>query len=211
MLTGFNTDVEFNGRVFHVQTEDRGLDHPVVESLVYSGGLIVTARKTSYAEALATPEFKEADVLRVMETQHRELIREIRNGKFTKEPLKPFGHSLITNRGFEQVVLGFLLEQVPMQAIEVRAVSDRPGRFEVREPSTERPVVGASVVVDLLSQTGTATRLLEATTDERGSIEASLPEAAAGVLVCQAEALGQQATLRREIGAPEPEPSVRPA
>ena len=51
-MTGFNTDIEYGGRVFHVQTEDKGLENPIIETLVYTGGQIVTARKTSYAQML---------------------------------------------------------------------------------------------------------------------------------------------------------------
>ena len=41
MITGFNTDVKHDGSVYHVQTEARGRDNPVLESLVYVGGTIV--------------------------------------------------------------------------------------------------------------------------------------------------------------------------
>ena len=37
MITGFNTDVPYRGEVYHVQTEDKGTDNPMVESLIYSG------------------------------------------------------------------------------------------------------------------------------------------------------------------------------
>ena len=50
MITGFNTDVDHQGRVFHVQTEDKGLQNPVVESLIYCGGEIIASRSESYAE-----------------------------------------------------------------------------------------------------------------------------------------------------------------
>jgi len=30
MITGFNSDIEYGGKVFHVQTEEKGLDNPVV-------------------------------------------------------------------------------------------------------------------------------------------------------------------------------------
>ena len=51
MITGFNTDVEYDGRTFHVQTEDRGQRNPVVESLVYSGGEIVATRERKASSA----------------------------------------------------------------------------------------------------------------------------------------------------------------
>ena len=34
MITGFNTDVRHNNRVFHIQTEDKGDASPEIESLV---------------------------------------------------------------------------------------------------------------------------------------------------------------------------------
>ena len=108
MITGFNTDVDFNGRVYHVQTEDRGLNNPIVESLVYTGGEIVTARKTSYAALLQSDGFTDERVQSRMESQHRDLIREVRNGSFDKDGLKPFGHGIVTNRTFDEVVADFL-------------------------------------------------------------------------------------------------------
>ena len=32
MVTGFNTDVEHAGRVYHVQTEDKGAGNPLIET-----------------------------------------------------------------------------------------------------------------------------------------------------------------------------------
>lgn len=124
MITGFNTDIEFNGRVYHVQTEDRGLDNPIVESLVYSGGEIVTACKTSYAELIESDTYTEGQVLTRMEVQHRDLIREIRNGEFDKDGLKPFGHGIVTNRTLDEVVAAFLVDNPEL--IETKAQPD-PG------------------------------------------------------------------------------------
>lgn len=108
MITGFNNDIDCEGRIFHVQTEDRGLENPVVESLVYSGGEIVTARKTPYTDLVVAGEVDDAEILRRMETQHRELIRDIRNGKYSNSENKPFGHGIVTNRPFDEVVVTFL-------------------------------------------------------------------------------------------------------
>src|SRR5471032_17484 len=40
VITGFNTDIKHSGKVYHIQTEDKGLQNPYVESLVYVGGEI---------------------------------------------------------------------------------------------------------------------------------------------------------------------------
>ena len=47
MITGYNTDIEHEGVIYHVQTEDKGLDSPIVLSLVYTGGAILAAKRAS--------------------------------------------------------------------------------------------------------------------------------------------------------------------
>ena len=115
MITGYNTDIDFNGRVYHVQTEDRGLKNPIIESLVYTGGEIVASRKNPYADLIASSCFTEEALEKRMDAQHKELMREIRSGKFeAHEEIKPFGHALVTNKSFDDVVLAFLAESLPI-------------------------------------------------------------------------------------------------
>ena len=52
MITGFNTDIKHGSRVFHVQTEDKGMENPFVESLVYVGGEIIASKKTPYTDSI---------------------------------------------------------------------------------------------------------------------------------------------------------------
>ena len=46
MISGFNTDVEFGGVVYHVQTEDKGLKSRLFVSLVYDHGTILASKRT---------------------------------------------------------------------------------------------------------------------------------------------------------------------
>ena len=54
MITGFNTDIEHEGVVYHVQTEDKGLDSPIILSLVYVGGTILASKRSPYEDLIAT-------------------------------------------------------------------------------------------------------------------------------------------------------------
>ena len=54
MITGYNTDVEHDGVVYHVQTEDKGLGSPLILSLVYSGGAILASKRSRYEDLIAT-------------------------------------------------------------------------------------------------------------------------------------------------------------
>jgi len=82
VITGFNTDIRHGDRVFHVQTEDRGLGNPVVESLVYVGGQILLSKKSAYADLVADGKADEKAVRQVMDLQHRRIIEAIRRGRF---------------------------------------------------------------------------------------------------------------------------------
>jgi len=54
VITGFNTDIEFSGVVYHVQTEDKGLDTPLILSLVYVGGAILASKRSHYHDLITT-------------------------------------------------------------------------------------------------------------------------------------------------------------
>ncbi|HVY47581.1 MAG TPA: hypothetical protein VHB21_16945, partial [Minicystis sp.] len=48
---GFNNDLKYKGKVFHVQTEDSGLDKPhVITHLFADGGRIIRSFKRTYTE-----------------------------------------------------------------------------------------------------------------------------------------------------------------
>ncbi|HEX7807685.1 MAG TPA: hypothetical protein VF608_03150 [Thermoanaerobaculia bacterium] len=82
MITGFNTDIKHNEKVYHVQTEDKGVGNPYIESLVYVGGEILASKKTSYAEQLNAGGIDEKWIGGLMEQQHRTMIAAIKRGRF---------------------------------------------------------------------------------------------------------------------------------
>ncbi len=85
MSSGFNTDVHVGGQVFHVQTEDRGPSHPVIDTAVYQHGLILHRLASGYEEFAGSAEFS-ADRLRErVHEQHRTVIEDLRAGAFDAE------------------------------------------------------------------------------------------------------------------------------
>ncbi len=88
MITGFNTDVEHEGVVYHVQTEDKGLDSPLILSLVYSGGAILASKRSPY-EDLIEAGFDEAALVQRLKRQHRLICAAINAGRL--EDLKRMG------------------------------------------------------------------------------------------------------------------------
>ncbi|MET0625109.1 MAG: hypothetical protein ABW250_19375 [Pyrinomonadaceae bacterium] len=88
MITGFNTDVPFDGVTYHVQTEDKGLETPLILSLVYVGGAIIASKRTPY-EDLISKGFDEGALTERLQRQHKLIIAAIKNGRI--EDLKRMG------------------------------------------------------------------------------------------------------------------------
>jgi hypothetical protein len=80
MVQGFNHNIRYGGRVFHVQTEDSGLSNPHIVTHLYHGGIIVASRKTSYADIL-THERRDQVIREIMKEQHRQMLLDLRDGR----------------------------------------------------------------------------------------------------------------------------------
>lgn len=80
MITGFNTDIEYEGVIYHVQTEDKGLSKPVIMSLVYNRGTILASKRSSYEDLLA--EGLDENILSErLNKQHRLICAAIKAGR----------------------------------------------------------------------------------------------------------------------------------
>jgi hypothetical protein len=93
VITGFNTDIEHDGVVYHVQTEDKGLESPLILSLVYSGGAILASKRSRYEDLIANGFNEEVLAQRVMR-QHRLICAAINAGRL--EDLKRMGAHALT-------------------------------------------------------------------------------------------------------------------
>jgi hypothetical protein len=79
---GFNNNVKSQGQVFHVQTEDSGLDQPhIITHLFADGGRIIKSYKRSYAEHVARADVA-TYVRDLMKGQHMEMVLHLREGRF---------------------------------------------------------------------------------------------------------------------------------
>jgi hypothetical protein len=79
MITGFNTNVRYGGRVFHVQTEDSGRSNPHVISHVYHGGTILASEKRKYDHLLENVGI-DGSVRRLMDEQHKSMLQRLKDG-----------------------------------------------------------------------------------------------------------------------------------
>ena len=80
MITGFNTDIEHDGVIYHVQTEDKGLDSPIILSLVYAGGTILASKRSPYEDLIAEG-FSDEVLAERLKRQHRLICAAIHSGR----------------------------------------------------------------------------------------------------------------------------------
>ena len=80
MITGFNTDIEHGGVIYHVQTEDKGLETPIILSLVYVGGTILASKRAPYQD-LIEQGFSDEALSERLKRQHRLICAAINSGR----------------------------------------------------------------------------------------------------------------------------------
>jgi len=80
-VTGFNHNIKHKGKVYHVQTEDSGVNNPHIITHLFVGGNILALKKTSYADILNAENLAEV-VRELMEEQHKEMLRNLINGVY---------------------------------------------------------------------------------------------------------------------------------
>ncbi len=116
MLTGYNTDIKHEGAVYHIQTEDGGIDNPVIVSLIYQGGRILSSKKTSYAQIVGTEGFV-SQLRHLLEGQHRNMINTVTSGQFSDDavpapsPSEPLPDTA-DEKNLDQVILEYLASEL---------------------------------------------------------------------------------------------------
>lgn len=199
MITGHNTDVRYGDVVLHVQTEDKGLGNPCIESLIYYGGQVVVAKRGSYAELVETGKGGD-EITALMDHQHRTMIKAIQAGKFdekiraflpekarvpqreTSEHTTTFDMSASSGRTLDQVILEYLTSEAEQEQL-VLVLEDEPEivsgtvvemALRTRSSRTGQGISGAKVNVKMISTFGGPRTLGLGETDGEGLVRLAI-------------------------------------
>jgi len=213
MVTGFNTDVQHGAKTYHVQTEDKGLQNPIIETLIYVGGEILAARRTSYADLLSKG-ISGKEIAERIETQHNRMIVDIREGRYDGGKVRPFGEGIISSKSFDEVVLEWLRSQAATERINLQMIGSDgfveggTARLDllVSRVSTGEGIAGAKVKVRLISTVDKPRTLVEGKTDDAGqvSLSCALPllEEGTAALIIQASIGKESGEIKQLIKKP---------
>ncbi|HEX9163340.1 MAG TPA: hypothetical protein VF980_16655 [Thermoanaerobaculia bacterium] len=176
MITGFNTDIRHNDKVYHIQTEDKGLQNPYIESLVYVGGEILASKKTPYAEQIKDG-VDEKWIGGMMEQQHRTMIAAVKRGRFdqpaeethtglTPKPSVPAGTATgkaaapgAEEKTLDQVIIDYLASEAESEHLELSLLNQADFfagapvelRVVTRRSLSQNPIAAASIEVKVIS------------------------------------------------------------
>ena len=87
MQLGFNENVMHNGVMYHVQTEDGGKKNPVITTLLFKEGSIISSKRTSYADIIKSDKLQVV-VKEIMRDQHGTMLKNLKDGVFDKKEEK---------------------------------------------------------------------------------------------------------------------------
>lgn len=214
MIVGFNTDIKHRGRVYHCQTEDKGEENPLIETLVYTGGQILDAHQTHYEEVVAEG-YDEKKIVELMEDQHRRVIGLIKGDHYLSEEEKAavaaeeaekqkvIGARTADEVGFDELVLDWIENEMDHEEVELIMSTDSDLvaghdvalQLKASKNISRGLVAGARITVKLISTATAPQTLFEGETDRMGQCLArfhlpSLPEGNAAIIVRADSELG---------------------
>jgi len=216
VITGYNTDVEHDGVVYHVQTEDKGVQLPEIISHVFVSGEILATKRTSYQDLIAR-DFDEDLLRKRLERQHKLICAAVHAGRIEdlkqmseREaslhlsaspdalplPAEPAAVDPVGEYAADEGLAMRLMDEQELRAgasVTLRVKVTRSGRVAVN---------GVMVTVRTLG-TNFSPQTTRSTTDERGVVTfaMTLPDFKAGraAILIHCEDSGEISELRRII------------
>jgi hypothetical protein len=89
-VLGYNHNVRYAERLWHVQTEDSGVQNPHIFTHLFHDGTILATKRLDY-----DPSSEVVAVQKLMQTQHKSMLRELKAGAFDDKIAKFLGHPVV--------------------------------------------------------------------------------------------------------------------
>ena len=89
---GYNHNIPHRGRLYHVQTEDSGVQKAHVFTHIFFDGTIIASNKVTYHEKIKDgPENQSELIIGLMQESHKTMIRALRSGRFDEKIISYIG------------------------------------------------------------------------------------------------------------------------
>ena len=201
VITGFNTDIEHEGIVYHVQTEDKGLDTPIILSLVYSGGTILASKRSPYEDLIAEG-FSDEVLAERLKRQHRLICAAIHSGRL--DDLKKMTYGSKDAGGQEAAAAEVEVEPSVEDEAPAPVVEEFEFDYEITQQWTPPPPSVEEPVAEVEEEVAPEVEVVEAAPSEEleeAPVEEELPDGLSITMLDDEEFYsGERYTLRVLIG-----------
>jgi hypothetical protein len=209
MLVGHNTNVTASGKTYHVQTEDTGTAHALIDTTVYFHGRVLHRRTNNYFDLLPLNPDREHVLKLRLDEQHRNVVEEIRSGALNlalPHDVNASAHPGAPSSPPAPKSLVLDLINAKSWLSGKRATL----QFSVRDGGTGATVEHAQLVVRIDGAADPAEFVTETGRDGRAQLEFDMPRLASPdvVLIIEATKGNANAHLRFQLRAKPRVPSA---
>lgn len=138
-LSGYNHNLKYKSRVYHVQTEDSGRDNPHIFTHLFHDGTILNSLRSEYGDIVNATDWEEQLRSR-MQNQHKDMMKGLIKGSFNDKIVAFFG-----------VLEAEVAEELPMATLppppkrerarsgEAAAAHSPPPATQAQRPASQAP------------------------------------------------------------------------
>lgn len=203
VITGFNTDIEHEGVVYHVQTEDKGLDTPIILSLVYAGGTILASKRSRYEDLIAQG-FSDEVLAERLKRQHRLICAAIHSGRIDDLKRMTYGSKETAVQEVEAEEAAIVEDQAApfVEAESAPVVEEFEFDYELSQQWTPPPPRVEEPEVEVVEEeVAPEPEVVEAPAEEEAPVEELLPDGLSITMLDDEEFYsGERYTLRVLVG-----------
>lgn len=145
MIAGFNTDIDYDGIVYHVQTEDKGEPANMIMTLVYDKGTILASKRSTYEDLLAG-DLNETEISERLSRQHKLMCAAVKGGRINELVAMTREAARAARQQKQQTVT--TAQPVIASAAEPSPVEPPPATVADRTPQIPRPPIEMAIVDD---------------------------------------------------------------
>jgi hypothetical protein len=155
-VLGYNHNVRYAGRLWHVQTEDSGVNNPHIFTHLFHNGTILATSRADY-----DPASEVGAVQKVMQVQHKAMLRDLKQGAFDEKITRFFGEPIVkepeeTTDPGQSVTVEF--EAAPKTDPTMQAPPSSASQQVTAQRQAPPPARTASSSVNVPHSRGTSTR-----------------------------------------------------
>src|SRR4051812_37790240 len=130
-VLGYNHNVRYADRLWHVQTEDSGVQNPHIFTHLLHDGTILATKRLDYDPSSEVPA-----VQKLMQTQHKAMLRDLKAGAFDEKISKYLGQPITKREVPAEAPANPDATPSGIELAEVRPLDGPIEPFE--EPPTDR-------------------------------------------------------------------------